>query len=418
MNIAPSLLQSRNAEPDGSRLAPVAILGADSPIGLTMIRELGEHRVPILALGRSPQSISRYSRYTSQFALVGDHLEDWLPGFLSERNVSAVMAVSERDLLQLARLKTALCATEIICPDSDRLEIVLDKEKTLAIAARLGISVPQSWRPCTGENFQAKAAELVYPVAIKWPDPPAVMARLQDHGLKLEKVEYAEGPDRLRTILDRYAALNEWPLVQTWCPGYGLGQMLNMHRGNATLRFQHRRLREWPSTGGVSTFCEAVSLDQHEEQMALSEKLLGKIGWEGPAMVEYRYDPRSGHYWLMEVNGRFWGSIPLAHHAGAHFAWEYYRCQTRPTVECTRPTFKECRARYVIPDTKHFLEVLCDGQKSLWHRLRFAVRFFADFLDPRVRYYVWSFYDPLPFFADMAGIIRKLLQLDRAGKAV
>ena len=42
-------------------------------------------------------------------------------------------------------------------------------------------------------------------------------------------------------------------------------------------------------------------------------------------MVEYRHEPGSGRYWLMEVNGRFWGSQPLAWHCGAHFAWESYR---------------------------------------------------------------------------------------------
>jgi hypothetical protein len=36
-------------------------------------------------------------------------------------------------------------------------------------------------------------------------------------------------------------------------------------------------------------------------------------------MVEFRVDDASGRHWLLEINGRFWGSLPLAVHAGADF---------------------------------------------------------------------------------------------------
>jgi hypothetical protein len=42
-------------------------------------------------------------------------------------------------------------------------------------------------------------------------------------------------------------------------------------------------------------------------------------------MVEYRVDPQTGSALLMEVNGRFWGSLPLAYYAGADFPYLLYR---------------------------------------------------------------------------------------------
>ena len=76
--------------------------------------------------------------------------------------------------------------------------------------------------------------------------------------MPFEKVEYADTPEALLTILRRYDMFGQYPLVQSYCPGEGLGQMLLMQNGKATLRFQHRRLREFPATGGVSTFCELI----------------------------------------------------------------------------------------------------------------------------------------------------------------
>ena len=58
-------------------------------------------------------------------------------------------------------------------------------------------------------------------------------------------------------------------------------------------------------------------------------------------------------------------------------------------------------------DAKHLVAVLRDGSIPIRRRLAFTARFLADFLDPRVRYYVWSWRDPRPMLADLAGAIRR-----------
>ena len=46
--------------------------------------------------------------------------------------------------------------------------------------------------------------------------------------------------------------------------------------------------------------------------------LLKKLNWHGVAMVEFRQRP-NGDPVFLEVNGRFWNSLPLACYAGADF---------------------------------------------------------------------------------------------------
>jgi protein-tyrosine-phosphatase len=41
-------------------------------------------------------------------------------------------------------------------------------------------------------------------------------------------------------------------------------------------------------------------------------------------MVEFRINPRTGDWILIEMNGRFWGSLPLAVAAGVDFPWYLY----------------------------------------------------------------------------------------------
>ena len=394
------------------------VLGVDTPIGLTVIRELGGHGVPVHAIGRRENAIGRASRWTTSFSVrPKGKLAGWLPALIRETGAGALLAISEDDLIALADMPPVIKGCKILTPRRASLDIVLDKSATLSRAKALGIDVPESWQPVASDDFAIKAARLSYPIVLKWADPPAILPRLAEHGIAFVKSEYAENAGALVATLARYDTLAMWPLAQRYCPGIGLGQMFHMKDGVATLRFQHRRIHEWPPEGGVSTVCATVPLDQHEEQRGKSEALLASIGFEGPAMVEYRYDAPTGKYWLMEINGRFWGSLPLARHAGAEFAWESYA--RAMGIATGQPEIKERHARYTIPETRRLIRVffaksaIADRQfkATPWRDL---MSYISDFIDPGMRYFVWDRRDPGPFFADMKAVLRKLARRETA----
>jgi predicted ATP-grasp superfamily ATP-dependent carboligase len=395
--------------------SPALVLGADSAIGLTVIRELGRHGVPVVAVGSAAHAVGGASRYATRFHQrpKGGHPSEWLPELIATMGATALFAVSEGDLLDLATMPLVIAGCRILTPRQPQLDIVLDKTRTLAAARSVGIDTPASWQPLTGEDFAATARTLAYPLVLKWADPPAILSALAASGIPFEKAEYVTGSEALLEVLARYDRIGTYPIAQTYVRGYGFGQMLMIGDGAVRLRFQHQRLREFPPSGGVSTLCASVPIERHSEQMAKSEALLTAIGWEGPAMVEYRHDPESGRYWLMEVNGRFWGSLPLASQSGAHFAWEQYRhAVLGEPAEALRP-YRARRARYAIPDTKRLVQVLrrpdCAGPgQPAFRRADEALGYIVDFVDPRTGTYVWSWSDPNPFFRDVLSIVSKL----------
>ena len=206
---------------------PVAIvLGVDSAIGLTVVRELGRLGVPVVAIGRSVKAIGRYSRHTARFVVRprARDLADWLPKVIRETGAAVLLAISEGDLIALADLPEVIEGCRILTPRADRLAVVLDKTRTLEAAAAVGIAGPPSWQPLTGEDFAAKAATLPYPAILKWSDPPAMWAALDAAGLPFEKIAYATDATDLLAKLVPYDALAVWPLVQGWCGGYGFGR--------------------------------------------------------------------------------------------------------------------------------------------------------------------------------------------------
>lgn len=399
-----------------SGLPPALVLGVDSPIGLTVVRELGEQGVPAHAIG-SRRSIGRASRYCRGFTeRPRVPIADWLPDLIDATGARALLAISENDLVQLAALPAEINGCAILTPRAGPLGIVLDKAETLRRAAAIGIDTPPTWQPSADDDVAAHAESLSYPAVAKWADPPAILPLLERAGLDFIKAEFLHDADAMLAMIERYRPLGHWPLVQSYCPGVGIGQMIFMDRGEPVLRFQHRRLREWPPEGGTSTCCAAEPLDRHASQMEKSVALLRAIGWQGPAMVEYRYDARSGKYWLMEVNGRFWGSLPLARHCGARFAWEAYRRAVLGDERPAPPPRAGRSARYMVPDTRRLLRVLFGAAEIAdpmfqVRRGRELLAYVGGFLDPRVRYYVGALRDPGPLCRDALSIVRKALRL-------
>lgn len=391
------------------RWPAVILVGIDTPIGLTVIRELGAHGVPVIGVGRSAHAIGRYSRYLAEFVqrpAADVALAEWLPALAERTGARIVMAISESDLMALDASRERLAGLQLLIPPSRALAIVLDKRRTLVEARALGLTVPREYDPRNLLASPQTLDDVRFPVVLKWPDPNAMAAVLRRAGLELRKAEFCRSPAELRAALQRYAQLDAYPLVQQYVRGHGLGQMVLMHRGQPVLRFQHRRLHEWPPEGGVSTWCEALDERAHHDLMQASIELLRTIGWEGPAMVEYRFDPATRQAVLMEINGRFWGSLPLASLAGAPFAWGAYLAMglDRP-LEGVR-VLAGLRARFMIPETRRLLRVLFRSsaiadplyENRPWRDL---CAYVASFLDPRERYFVFRMSDPMPFFADL-----------------
>jgi predicted ATP-grasp superfamily ATP-dependent carboligase len=78
----------------------------------------------------------------------------------------------------------------------------------------------------------------------------------------------------------------------------------------------HKRIREYPPSGGPSVVAEAY---YNEQILKDGTRMLDELQWEGVAMVEFKKDNKTGIYNLMEINAKFWGSLDLALVCGANF---------------------------------------------------------------------------------------------------
>ena len=387
----------------------VLLLGIETQIGLTIIRELGRHGVEVHGVAQSAHALGAYSGFLArahQRARSEAELIRQLRELTTQLAPCHVMAISENDINLLNRSREALPGVKILVPASERMEAVLDKVTTQRIAESVRIPVPRSVEITSIPDLEAAIVGMNFPLIVKWKNPPRVQAQLARAGLQLDKVRYFGSTAELRAYMQQFERIGEFPMIQEYCPGYGLGQFIFMHHGKAILRFQHRRIHEYPPEGGFSTLAEGLDETQHSALMSQSIALLERLDWEGPAMVEYRYDPVRDVARLMEVNGRFWGSLPLAHHSGAEFAWLTYAIlgEGLEDERCTPRAGVRCRA--MVTETKRLLRILFAAHRIQDPSLRFSkisefAAYFCEFLNPSTRYYVFSMSDWKPFFADV-----------------
>lgn len=399
---------------DMQGVAPCYVLGIETQIGLSLIRELGEAGIPVIGIATEANAIGLQSRYLAHGEILHRPRTDEglaeLRSFGERHGRGYLLTVSEANTSWLIENQEHLGLVIPLLPSKDAFALVLDKARTLEAAEAVGIDVPRSASPADWAEVEALARDFRFPAVLKWSDPNAVAPALRAQGIDLVKAEYVYTADEFLKVAERYRRVGEWPLVQEYCAGVGLGQFFFMHRGQAVRRFQHLRIAEWPPEGGFSSVCDAVPLEQFAALQEKSIRLLQHIGWDGVAMVEYRYDPASGRAVLMEVNGRFWGSFPLAMYCGAGFGLLAYSLQGQGRMPDLPPPNDTLRCRMVATELKRLRRILLQpGQirdRTFQVRpLHEVLRFVGDFLRPSVRYYVWSLKDIKPFIRDVRNML-------------
>ena len=181
--------------------------------------------------------------------------------------------------------------------------------------------------------------------------------------------------------------------------GLGIGVFGLFNRGEMIACFGHRRLREKPPSGGVSVFRESIPVDQELKDDAI--RLLQPLRWHGVAMLEYKLDERVGKPVLIEVNGRFWGSLQLGIDAGVDFPYLLYRLATENHAEVQQAYRTGVKSRWLLGDLDHTLLRIFKRERDLHLPSGFPSRLetliqFLRFYQPGMHYEVLSLRDPRP----------------------
>ncbi len=238
-----------------------------------------------------------------------------LHAYLRSRPVDLVIPVTDECIHPLAHARARFEGlTKLAIASARALATVTDKQATLELARVLGVPVPETRVVTTRAEACAAAAGLRYPLVLK----PAISRRLLSAEDRIESgaVSFARDPLELEQRMQRMAG-GHAVLLQEYETGSGVGIECLAREGRVLRAFQHRRLAEIPVSGGASAWRESVPLDP--ELLEYARRLIAALSWTGLIMVEFKLGKKP---WLIEINGRVWGSLPLACLAGVDFPGE------------------------------------------------------------------------------------------------
>lgn len=395
------------------RAPTVLVTDADRGSALAIIRSLGRRGWRVIAGGEDPGSIGFHSRYASERLVYPSPGRESLRfvesvlGTVVRNEVDLILPVTDAVILPLHEERARFCGhTRLAIPeDSGSLHAVTDKNETLSLAESLGVPTPRGVLATTKEAALQGAERFGWPVVLK----PRSSRVLQDGGgIDAFEVSYARSGLDLLENLGRLEGRCD-VLVQEYCGGVGRGIGLLLHEGRPLAAFQHRRVHEVPITGGASSLRVSEALDP--TLYDYSVRILSALRWTGLAMVEFKVGPHGVR--LMEVNGRVWGSLPLAVMSGVDFPALLANLYLHgPPRDGSAPqlTYRVgVLARNLALDVTWILATL--GRRRRFPFLpapsrRDGLGGLLSLFRPRVRFDVQSLSDPRPGLAEIPQIVR------------
>jgi predicted ATP-grasp superfamily ATP-dependent carboligase len=298
----------------------VLISDGEQRSSLAVVRSLGRSGYRVYVCSRNGVSLAGASRYATAERAVASSLEDPSAfardarALISEWRIDVFLPMTEETLNAVFANRAMFADVCIPAAPEEQFRAVSDKHQVLKMAAACGLSVPAQVVLDSPEDAKQLFENGVrFPVVVK---PSRSVSQTGEGQIKLGAI-HCGNTNELRRALSK-VPVEAFPLlVQQRVVGPGVGIFILLWDGELVAVFAHRRLREKPPAGGLSVYRESIAMDPLLLDRSLL--LLERFRWRGVAMIEYKIDEATGIPFIMEINGRFWGSLQLAIDAGVDF---------------------------------------------------------------------------------------------------
>jgi predicted ATP-grasp superfamily ATP-dependent carboligase len=285
--------------------------------GLAVIRALARGGVEIIGADDRRLPIGLHSRYMKSLHLhppCGEEaFFDRFLEILDRARPDVLIPVGvTRGLIK--RREDIECRTRVLLPDLNSYLTAFDNRLTLEKCGELGIPAPRRFSEkealeWLGRNDMTRTSKTL------------VVKPRADHGFG-NGVGFVDDVDSFRRAMQRGETQYGPMVVEEYIPG-GTDAMRTVNlvfdrNSRLAAYFTTRKIRQWPTTGGISAV--SVSTDDRD----LVEMMLPffrELNWRGAAEVELKVDARDNIPKVIEVNPRTAGYIGFPVRCGINLPW-------------------------------------------------------------------------------------------------
>lgn len=297
---------------EGSGPGRVLVTDGEFKHTLGIVRSLAARGHEVHLLARSGRAPAAHSRAVSQWYAAP---ASGSPGFdarlrhvLETLQPLSFVPVGSGAMAAAHRMRDTLPAgVGVALPPPTSYETANEKARTAVAARTIGLGTPRELLVANIDQARRAFTTLGSPMVLK---------SAREEGVKA--LRYVRTDAGLEPAFEAVRALASGAVLAQECvSGDGYGFSALYWHGRRVRHCMHRRVREWPPSGGTSACAE--SLPDCPELERAGTALLDALQWHGVAMVEFKGEPTREGLKLMEINAKFWGSHDLALAAGVDF---------------------------------------------------------------------------------------------------
>jgi len=369
---------------------------------LAATRSLGRRGIKVITADYTYPSTSFFSKYSSSYFVYPSYKQaprrfiECLKHYIQRKGIDVLMPISEETYV-ISKYKNIFDGmVKVPVAEYDKIAKANNKRYLMRFADEIGVNTPQTYTINCIEELRKIAKKIEYPAVIKL---------VEGRGAAGVRYVYSEEEllAKYKEVVQKFN-LNpfNYPLIQEYIPGTGYGVSMLFNHGEPRAIFTHRRIREYPITGGPSTARISV---RHAKMEKYATMLLKELEWHGVAMVEFKLDERTKEPVLMEINPRFWGSLNQAICAGVDFPYLLYTMATEGDV---KPVFTYkigVRTRWMIGDLRALVDYIRTEKRT---------EVLKDFFRLNGQYYDdIDLSDPLPIIVEIMIPIMNLVKMKK-----
>lgn len=284
-------------------------------------------------------TICFYSRYCKRRHSIKSKINDInkyakeLLDIVKKYRYDVVFPVGLKSYLTVSKYKeNFLKHAHVIVPDYENLLIAYYKNKSIELANKLKIPVPET--KIINNLYDLQNINR-FPVVVKSSDDAGAF------------IKYCNNKKELLENFRYLKKISETPIfVQDYIKGFGCGFYGIYYHGKLIAYFMHKRIKEFPITGGPSAVAESYF---DNELFNYGKKLCDNLKWNGPIMVEFKYDIKQNDYKLIEINPKLWGSLDLTICAGINVPEILIKLALKEKIPELQK-YKYIKYRWVFPD--------------------------------------------------------------------
>lgn len=371
--------------------------------GLSLIRSLGRHGIPMVAVDYSRHPIGFFSKYVVEKAIAPDPRESprrflafllnksdkWRGGLLIPTNDEILEVISHHK-------KVLSKSYMVAAPDWNALKNILNKRILYKNALNAAVPVPSTFYPKSMESLLRHKDEYVYPCVLK----PCLTYLFRDRFKR--KVFVIRNFSELKSKFEYTQKIGLEMMIQEIIPGKDdtLYTYAAYYDSNSKplAEYTSRKLRQIPPGFGGPRIMEVTDTPEIVEY---SRRLLSRLSYTSLCNIEYKKDSRDSDFKLLDLNARSGISISLSITNGVDFPWIMYNDMVLHRKVQTRRRDKHRMWAHLYGD---LIASFRYHNKENWR--------INDYLRPyftRTYFAVFAWDDMLPFFMQWSKpLIRKL----------